>query len=175
MIKDRIKAKLNESLAKPAYRLGFALWVLVVFVFSVTLVLDLTPPQVRQEHNNLVTLFRKGSSEEYQFKRLDILSLDYLFVGAHGVGNTKDGIKFVTDERSGEPVEVSVEDLAKIIRGQRNERGLPDDMPIYLMACNAGAGKKAFAQRLSELLQVSALAVPVAIYSRRTSTMGTCR
>jgi hypothetical protein len=131
---------------------------LAVVVLSGTLALDLTPPQARPEHNNLITLFEDGSPEEYQFKRLDMLSLDYLFVAAHGIGNSKDGITSVTDKRSGRVVEVTVEKLAQIIREQKEARGLPDQMPIYLMACNAGAGNNAFAKRLSELLQVEVVA-----------------
>lgn len=153
-----VKARIKESLAKPLYQVGFASWLLAVVVFSGTLALDLTPPQARPEHHNLITLLEDGSPEEYQFKRLDVLSSDYLFVAAHGVGNNKEGIEFVTDKRSGKAVEISVEILAQIIREQKQARGLPDQMPIYLMACNAGAGNNAFAKRLSELLKVEVVA-----------------
>lgn len=153
-----LRKKLKESMGKPLYRVGFSLWLLAVIIFSGTLALDLTPPVPRPEHHNLITLFEEGSPEEYQFKRLDILSSDYVFVATHGIGNGKDGIKFVTDHRNGHKSEVSAETLAKIITHEKFERGLAETMPIYLMACNAGAGNDSFAKRLSDLLGVEVVA-----------------
>lgn len=138
--------------------IGFVAWLFSVAVFSVTLFLELTPPPSREVHRNLLTLFPAGSPNEYQFKRMDILSDDYLFVGSHGIGSNKEGIQWITDERSGVKRNVSPEQLAEIIVKEKTLRGISADLPIFLLACNAGAGKEPYAYKLSKLLGVAVLA-----------------
>ena len=149
---------------RASQKLGVIWWVsLVAFIFCVivyivTMYLENTSPKYKPEYQHLLTLFPNNSTQEFNFKRLEILSKDYFFVASHGVGNTSDGVEWVTDERDGIKRQITAIELANIINYERIKRGISDKLPIYLMACNAGAGSKPFAKQLSEILGVAVTA-----------------
>lgn len=120
--------------------------------------LEMAPPPTREEHQSLMTLLPIGGSQEHHFKRLDRLDNSYFYVAGHGFGDEQDGIKWVLDQRLSQITPLTPQDLAHMIRQVMRTRNVPEDRPIYLLACNAGAGNHSFAQQLSEELQTKVIA-----------------
>jgi hypothetical protein len=139
-------------------------WIaLITFVFLLPLFLttnycQLVAPNYRDEHKYLFTLSADGSAEHFQFQRAGILSQKYFYVGGHGVGNPKQGIVGIMDKRGSNVTVVDEKELAKLIINEKKSRGIPEDLPVFLLSCNSGAGKRSYAQNLSDLLNVEVVA-----------------
>lgn len=152
-----IIAKLRSRVSRLNWFQRAILLILPPYVIwcSVHLYLDLTPPADRPEHRYLLTLFPDNRRETYSFKRLDRLSDRYFFVATHGIGNQESGVSSITDERTDAKKSLLAKELADIIVAKRKRLEIDDALPIFLMACNAGAGKQPFAQTLSDELGVA--------------------
>jgi hypothetical protein len=102
----------------------------------------------------MFTLFDPSTGENNQFLRLDRLSTEYFFVGAHGnTGNYSDKAdRWIEDHRTKMTKLLDPSDAAMIIAAEKSKRGLAANLPIFLMGCNTGTGKKPFAQEVSKIL-----------------------
>lgn len=120
-----------------------------------------TMPTLKSEHKYLFTLFESDSDNEYEFMRLDRLSTKYFFVGAHGnVGNSLDGDEWIEDRRSpGTKKLLSPAEAAKLISVEMQNREIPPDTPIFIMACKSGSGKTPYAMAVSKELKADVYSV----------------
>jgi|GEM_PF-4948994 len=156
--KTTVQARKTQKVNRRIFKSGlYVMLMLSIFNAGVGW-LESSPPPQREEHQSLVTLLPIGGSQENHFKRLDRLDNKYLYVAGHGFGDQYHGIKWVLDQRSGKTIPLNPHDLAHLIRREMKNRNVPENRPIYLLACNAGAGAESFAQQLSKELQTTVVA-----------------
>lgn len=143
------------------WKAAVAGWIFVVSLFSAALYLKTVPPTAKPEHRYLFSLFNPGTGETNHFLRLDRLSSDYFYVGAHG--NTDDSPdesdRWIEDKSTGKAILLSPTDAAALITAEKAKRGLSPALPVFIMACNSGRGGKAYAQELSRSLKEDVYAV----------------
>lgn len=121
-------------------------------LFAYLIFLDVVRGEQREEHSYLVHFFQPGSTEEFRFERLDILSKNALFVAGHGTWAGEGQETFIRDDSGETRKYLSPDQIAEIIIENIEMRNLPSNIPIYIMACNSGRGSNSFALRLSQLI-----------------------
>ncbi len=146
-------------------------------LFTYLIFLDVVRDTPREEHSYLVHFFQPGSSEEFRFERLDILSKSSLFIAGHGTWAGEGKETFIRDDSGETRKYLSPEEIAEIIINNIETRNLPSNIPIYLMACNSGRGSNSFAMRLSQLIpnNISAPTGWLAVYPWGSSGTGSSK
>lgn len=143
------------------WKAAVACWIFLVSLFSAALYLKTVPPTAKPEHLYLFSLFNPGTGETNHFLRLDRLSSDYFYVGAHGNtdGSPDESDRWIEDNRSGKTILLAPTDAAALITAEKAKRGVSPALPVFIMACNSGRGGKAYAQEVSRSLKEDVYAV----------------
>lgn len=143
-------------------------------LFAYLIFLDVVRDVPREEHSYLVHFFQPGSSEEFRFERLDILSKNALFIAGHGTWAGDGQESFIRDDSGETRKYLSPNEIAEVINMNLEMRNLPSNIPIYLMACNSGRGSNSFALRLSQLIpnNISAPTGWLVVYPWGSSSTG---